>query len=309
MSAGFQLSFAAVFGLVWFWGGRKYVKRTRIGRLMFIIYAAVMTSVVATIFTAPFVAAHFYLFPTYGLVGNLILLPIFSLLIMPLTLGGTLCAMIGWHAPLTWAQSVYDAAYNVAVKIASLPHADIITPHIPNAAIVMFIIAGCAIMFIRARRTHHAICGACIVAAITIIATRPSPTFFATYDHELVAFVTDNNIEFNKGRASNHFFAFDTWKQLTGNRPGTPNIRRRANKGVHIFETKNFTVAYVQKFVPLSREIANLCRDDNVDYIVSYFDIRAPKCDHKILRGGFVIYENGRVRPTTVNRLWHNRRG
>ena len=64
----------------------------------------------------------------------------------------------------------------------------------------------------------------------------------------------------------------------------------------------------MQKFVPLQKNINNLCNDNEIDYIVSYFNINAPKCNHKILRGGFVIYESGKVKHTVLNRPWHNPR-
>ena len=44
----------------------------------------------------------------------------------------------------------------------------------------------------------------------------------------------------------------------------------------------------------------------SVDYIVSYFGIDSKKCNHKILRGGFVIYPSGRVRHNSQKRPWNS---
>lgn len=57
------------------------------------------------------------------------------------------------------------------------------------------------------------------------------------------------------------------------------------------------------------KNISGLCRDENIDYIVSYFDIDAPKCNNKILRGGIVIYKSGRIKYIKSNRPWHNPHG
>ena len=84
MQPGFQLSFAAIFGLIWLWNEVK--PRMPHNKILKVIYTASLTSIVATIFTAPFVIAHFYSLPIYGLIGNLILLPIFSVAIMPLVI-------------------------------------------------------------------------------------------------------------------------------------------------------------------------------------------------------------------------------
>ncbi len=312
MQPGFQLSFAAIFGLIWFWGARRTYKRTIIGKIGFTIYAAAMTSVVATIFTAPFVAAHFYQVPTYGLVGNLILLPVFSVVIMPAVVVGTITAALGWTGPLNLAEYVYAHLLPLAQEIAAMPHANIITPHIPNIALTMIIIGLLCIMFLRAtdsvKRLNYIIGAAFIATGVCITAIYPRPVFYVAPDHGLAAFSYAGKLEFTKSRSSAHMFAFDTWKQLNREQTGTPNTRRKGTRGVWMYETNKFKLAYVQKFVPLQREIARLCRDDSVDYIVSYFDIRAPKCNHKILRGGFVIYPGGRVRYSAPTRPWNSPR-
>ncbi len=310
MQAGFQLSFAAIFGLVWYFGDTRYKHRTFWGRVWRVIHAAIMTSVVATIFTTPFVAAHFYAIPTYSLVGNLILLPVFSLAIMPMVMVGTLTALVGWTGPLMAAQWFYDWTYRGAQWIASLPHATIIMPHIPNMALCMMILGLCCVMFIRPmrRRENYIIGAVMIIMGITITALYPRPMFYASWDGELVAFLYNNQLEFNKSRASNHFFAFDTWRQVAGEEPSAPRTRRKCPGGVCIYETPKWTLAYVQKYVPLAKNITTLCRDNNIDYIVSYFQIDAPRCHAKILRGTTVIYPSGHVEHVRANRRWHNQR-
>ena len=135
MQAGFQLSFAAVFGLVWVYSDIK-PKMPR-NKILKIIYACIITSVIATIFTAPFVAMHFGAIPIYGLIGNLFLLPIFSFAIMPLVLFG---AIFGAGAPIDIAHSLYDFTFTLAQHIANIPFASIVVPHVSNAAAICFII-------------------------------------------------------------------------------------------------------------------------------------------------------------------------
>ncbi len=311
MQPGFQLSFSAVFGLIWYFRDTTYQKRTLPQKIRRAICAAAMTSVIATIFTMPFVAAHFYQIPTYSLIGNLILLPVFSVMIMPLVMVGTLTATLGWTGPLVLAEMIYNVVLVVATRIASLPFATILTPHVPNSAIVFMILGFLCLMFIRASRPriNYILCATCIGVGMGITALTPRPIFYATADHELIGFVAaDGKLEFNKSRASNHFFAFDTWKQINIEPPRTPNRRRKCVHGVCKFETENWILAYTQKFVPTMNNIVQFCRDPSIDYIVSYFDIDAPHCNHKILRGGFAIYKSGRVRHVTMRRPWHNPR-
>ena len=134
------------------------------------------------------------------------------------------------------------------------------------------------------------------------IAKTPRPIFYTTGDNELIAFVGDNGkLEFNKSRASNHFFAFNTWKEINDEEINTPNPRINHTDGVY----RNNNIVYIQKFVPLMNNISRLCNDESVDYIVSYWDIKSEKCANKILRGGFVIYPNGHIKYTPMNRRWH----
>lgn len=307
MQAGFQLSFAAVFGLIWFWNKRQNFHTTRIGKISYAVYAAAATSVIATVFTAPFVIAHFYMMPVYGLVGNMVLLPVFSFAIMPAAVIGTIVAPIGWYWPLHIADICYAKTLTLAKHISEMPYANITMPHIPNTAMILIIIGLICVMLVRGR-VRYILSGAFVVMGIAVTAIAPRPVFYSSSDNILVAFSYDGKLEFNKSKSSAHMFAFDTWKQINGEDIGTPNIRRPADNGVWLYESKNFRLAYIQKFVPLAREIGALCRDETIDYIVSYFDIRAPHCAHKILRGGFVIYPGGRVRHSATPRPWNNLR-
>ena len=307
MQAGFQLSFAAIFGLIWFWGVIK--PKMPENKILKVLCTAALTSIVATVFTAPFVIAHFGAFPLYSLVGNLVLLPIFSVAIMPLVIFGTFTAMLGWHAPLTLAATIYDVGLRIAHVITDLPYASLPMPNMPNAALIIFIVAGCALMFICGVRRRVNYVTAIIIAIIgaTVVVAPPRPVFYATPDHELVGFVENGKLKFNKSRASNHYFAFNTWKQINGEDADTPNPRYVHAGGVYTYRTQKFTLVYIQKFVPLMNNIVSLCNDNGVDYIVSYFHIDAPKCANKILHeGGIMLYPSGRVKYLNATRPWNN---
>lgn len=301
MQPGFQLSFAAIFGLIWYFEGREYKKSTLFGKAINIVKYAAITSVIATAFTAPFVAAHFYSMPLYGLLGNLFLLPVFSFIIMPLVLFGTVTALFGFFGPLIFSATIYDWTLTAAHRISELPFATIQIPHVSNMALAMMLVGFLCLMFINYRRVNYILFVLFITVGITTAALAPRPIFYTTYDNELVGFVRDGKLEFNKARASNHYFAFDSWKQLNFEKTGTKNIRRKCAGGVCKFGD----MVYIQKYVPLSRNIAELCRSNDTKYIVSYFKIDAPNCNARILHGGFVMYKSGKVVFTPHGRWWH----
>ena len=306
MQAGFQLSFAAVFGLVWLYDVVK--PKMPENKITKILYIAVLTSVVATIFTAPFVAIHFGTFPTYSLIGNLIFLPIFSIVIMPLIFIGTITALFGITAPIDFAHIIYDTLYKIAIWISELPFATIDIPHISNITAMMFIFGLMSLILIKPikLKINYILCAIFSILGIISIFIQPKPLFFATYDHKLVGFVNlKKQLEFNKRKASDHYFAFDTWKGINNEPVNTKNIRRPHHNGVYTYNTEKFNLVYIQKFVPLMNNISQLCNDDNVDFVVSYFHIDSEKCTNKILRGGFIIYENKAVKYTPTMRKWH----
>ncbi len=302
MQAGFQLSFSAVFGLVWLYQDVK--PRMPHNKLLKIVYACVLTSVVATIFTAPFVAAHFGAIPVYSLLGNLILLPVFSVAIMPLVFIGVFCAIFGVFSPIIWAHDIYNWLFQIAKIISDMPYANLTVPHVSNFALLLFVLAFMSLVFIKPIKIkfNYILFIIFFVSGISAVYLNPKPIFYTSYDNELVAFLNDEGyLEFNKARASGHKFAFDTWKQVNGQKVDTPNKRKSHNNGIF----RNGNIVYIQKFVPLMKNIEKLCADDSVKFIVSYLKINAPRCQHKILSGGFVIYPNNKIKYTQTNRRWN----
>jgi competence protein ComEC len=310
MEPGFQLSFAAIFGLIWFFNPTRPTgpasepaasgpkpqklslphKALRMARLM------IPTTIVATVFTAPFIAYHFHAVQIYGLLGNLICLPVFSILIMPLT-------MLGLTGP---AEGIYDRMLGIAQWIEGLPFAQMQVPSIPGSALVLMTAGLLCLVAAKSKRAGIAAAAASFSLAFVFVAAKPRPIFYATADHELIAVVQDGELRFNRGKASNHHFAFDTWKQANFEPAGTPNKRIACKKGLCVVRTEKWSLAYTQKFMPLLNNMEKLCAENN--FIVSYLDIDAPKnCKAEILRGGFVIYKNGKVERVTSGRWWHKK--
>ena len=308
MQPGFQLSFSAVFGLVWFWGERPFVKRSFIQKVLHAIYATIITSGIATVFTAPFVIAHFYSMPIYGLIGNLILLPIFSFAIMPCVMIGA----IGIDVGVKWAHGIYDWALTIATQISDLPMATVTMPHTPNSAMVCFILGLATIIFIKNAKykINHIIGWAIICVGVGIVALQSKPIFMSTFDNTVVAFRNDkDNLIFNTTRSANHYFAFDTFLQLNGQPTDSTRHKQKCKRGVCEFTNGTIKIVQVSRFIPLMKNLNNWCNDKSITYIVSHLKIDAPNCNHKILSGGIIIYDNGQIKRTKYGRRWHNQHG
>ncbi|MGA1179952.1 MAG: ComEC/Rec2 family competence protein [Marivivens sp.] len=91
LGPGFQMSFAATIALVGVYG-RWPVLGGRLPGWARPIAAVVFSSVVAGAATAPFAAAHFNLFPRYGLLANVLSVPVMGAVVAP----GGVAAALGW---------------------------------------------------------------------------------------------------------------------------------------------------------------------------------------------------------------------
>ena len=313
MNAGFQLSFAAVFGLLWFYQNNKYEKRTFIAHRLHILYMFLMTAIIATFFTMPFIIAHFGYLPIYSLIGNIVLLPIFSIAVMPLVIIGTIFALFNFHFVLNLAHDIYQFALLIATHITELPHANLQMPVMSNTVLILCIIGLlCLILIVKPdsknwfiRNINYCLCVVFISGATLITVITPRPLFFATDDHQLVAFNVDGKLQFNKSRASKYYFAFDTWYDFNSESKPDKNTRFKCDHGLCKYNTEKWNLVYMKDFITIMNNINDICRDETVDYIVAPFGIRAPNCHAKILNNGVIIYPNGNITTIINRRLWH----
>ncbi|MCR4917495.1 MAG: ComEC family competence protein [Alphaproteobacteria bacterium] len=314
MTAGFQLSFSAIFGLVWLWTIKKPILPSN--KILKYLYAAILTALTATLFTMPFALAHFNSIPLYGLIGNLIFLPLFSFVIMPLVIFGTIFSLLGTTSLLNLAHSIYDKIFGIATDITTMPWANISTGNISNVVLILFVLGLASLIFIvtdekfKSAILRHLNIVLAIVfcfSGIVLVCLSPRPIVYISNDHNLIGHVQNGKLLFSKTKDSGNYFAFETWKKSNREDPDSQNKKLPKNKGIIIINNGNWKLAYAQRFMPLSKNIEAWCKNSDIKYIVSYFDIKSKTCDKKIISGGAVIYDSGRIQHITTNRLWHNR--
>jgi len=91
LGPGFQMSFAATIALVGVYARWPVVGR-RLPDWARPVAAVVFSSLIAGAATAPFAAAHFNLFPRYGLLANVLSVPVMGAVVAP----GGVAAAVGW---------------------------------------------------------------------------------------------------------------------------------------------------------------------------------------------------------------------
>jgi competence protein ComEC len=103
LEPGFQMSFAATVALIAGFGAvDQQVLRERLPRLARPVFMLVLSSVVAGFATAPYAAAHFNRYADYGLIANLLTVPVMGAVVMPAGAVAALLAPFGLAAPALW---------------------------------------------------------------------------------------------------------------------------------------------------------------------------------------------------------------
>ena len=174
LSPGFQMSFAAVAALIVSYELKLQLENkprwsflktpARQGRLLYYGAGIAFTSLVATLATAPFAIYHFHQVSNVGPIGNMLAIPVFSILIMPLAVL-SLCLMpLGLEQiPLNLLAVAIDGLLAIAHWTASLKPAVIYVGTIKSETVVFLTLAAMILIFANGKNRYWA--GLCLLAA------------------------------------------------------------------------------------------------------------------------------------------------
>ena len=228
-TASFQLSFAAVAALVAAYERLAPVLpdiRARIGRAPFFLAATLLTTVVATLATAPFAAHHFGRIAAYGLAANLIAVPVAAFWIMPAALVGALAMPLGLEAwPLAVMEAGIDAVLRTAETVSAWPGAVRRFPPLPAAGAIAAAAGGLWLCLWQTRWRLLGLGG--LAAALAIQAGAHPPDLMADGDARLFARHAEGRLYLSKTRAG---FLGRVWTEAAGAKeagptaPGNPGL-------------------------------------------------------------------------------------
>jgi len=103
---GFQMSFAATAALVAVFGWLRRVDMDRLPRRLRPVLGVVLSSLVAGLATAPFAAAHFNQVSHYGLLANVLAVPVMGTVVMPAAVLAVVLAPIGLSVVGLWVMGL-----------------------------------------------------------------------------------------------------------------------------------------------------------------------------------------------------------
>jgi competence protein ComEC len=150
------------------------------------IFTLVLVSLVAGLATMPYAAFHFHRLAPYGLLANLLTMPVFSMWIMPAGLGGVLLMPFGFDA-FFWRLmgAGIDWMIAVATWVAALPGA---VGRIPAFGIGPLLVGSAGLLVICLLRTPLRLIGGVLaVAAVAWAAATERPDILIAADGRAAA--------------------------------------------------------------------------------------------------------------------------
>lgn len=210
---GFQLSFAATVVLIAGFGGLdRQVLRERLPRWVLPVFTLVLTSVLAGVATAPFAAATFNRFADFGLLANVLTVPVMSVL-MAAGAVAALLAPFGMAAPALW---VMEAAGRwilfVAHWVAGLDGA--VTPIVQPGPWPIPLITFAGIWFLLWRGKARWAAVAPLGLAVLLWSITDRPTALISSDGALVGLLGSQGRAVSVARGSG--FSAEAWLQDDG---------------------------------------------------------------------------------------------
>lgn len=226
IGASFQMSFAAVLGLiVAFDATRGFFTRWRqsghdapdmVGRILGLtqraaigLAALILSSLVATVMTAPFAAYHFDRLTLYGLASNMLAVPLTGFWVMPWAVIVLIAMPFGLEAwPLVALGWGCDAILWIAHVFAKLPGATLLIPGMPVAGLLLMSagLLWLCLVIGRARWLGLAALGLGALAPLG----HDAPDILASGNGKLIAVKdADGQYRFNSSRAAK--IPAETW--------------------------------------------------------------------------------------------------
>ncbi|MBB3993808.1 competence protein ComEC [Sulfitobacter undariae] len=213
MGPGFQMSFAATTALVAVFGWMRDGAVKFGPKWMQPVVAVVISSAVAGFATAPIAAAHFNAIAQYGLLANLVTVPLMGVLVIPAAVVAAVLAPIGLEMVALWIMGLgVDWILFVAHFMADLPQARSYVIG-PSAQVVPLLTLGFLTLLLWRGRLRW--CGVVAMAASFVIwhgSERPDVLISDT--GTLVGVMTDQGRALSKERGAG--FAASNWLENDG---------------------------------------------------------------------------------------------
>jgi competence protein ComEC len=222
LNAGFQMSFAAVAALIAAYEviGRRLAARSDDAlprRALMMVAGAAATSLIAGMATAPFAAYHFNRFVDFGLVANLLAVPLASFWVMPWAVIAFLLMPLGLEAwalvPMGWG---IEGINHLATMVASWPGSVSLIPAMPVWSLAAMALGGVWLVIWRRRWRLAGLVP--MLAGMASPFLTPVPSLFIHPDGAVAVRMADGALAIGGGGG----IVAETWLRRVGRETAAP---------------------------------------------------------------------------------------
>lgn len=312
-AAGFQMSFAAVAALI---ASADILRQRRrpaapmdAGRGAASALAGLsLTSLIAGLATSGFAAFHFHRIAGFGLLGNLLAMPVFTFIVMPAGVVALCLMPFGLDQPALLVMSRgLDMMFAVADRIAAAPGA--LQPVIAAPGWVLPLYACGFVTLLLGRGLVRGGGGALALAALALWSLTPAPDIFVSEDGIVVARTPDDPDHWSASSTRRGRFAVTVFLERRADRSGAVAAELSCDalgcSGVTASPTPDYGQAPGLRFAVLSSAEAWALDCERAALVV--LTVRLPswlkaRCDARVIdsddlraRGGTLFWLRGGV--------------
>ena len=279
LTPSFQMSFSAVLGLVAFFsyfpmrrkktqGDKKYSSIELIKTLFQYFFAIVMSSIVAGLATAPFAIYHFGQVSTYGIISNMVAIPLTTFIIMPFSILSLILSNFAFSSYLlSIAGNAIDIMINNANYVSSLPHPTRSFIKIPTYYIVGFSLSIMWFLIWRKPLNYIGLLPLTLFITLIMIPIK-KPNIIVGSKGKLFAINYKNQIAFSSYQKER--YARLQWVKYNGN-PEMVRIKDMFKDKSEIFKkyNKDVIVNIEDKKILLLKHDDSMVNCSDIDYIIN----------------------------------------
>jgi len=256
---GFQLSFAAVIGLVGIYemlGARRIAGKGPLGYIATHFLGIALTSLIGGASTIVFAIYHFQQTSPLGIVGNLMIMPLVALVMMPAAMLSVIAMPFGADRPFIWLLGwSVDRMLDVATLVSGWSQGISASPLLTPLALFIALLALAWFAFFTNR--YRLIGPALAVPAILLFALDHPPDVLVADTTQALAMRGANGLMLVSGKPGS--FAVTIWGQTYGQQidPAPPAVTHCDSLGCISKSPLGFTIASSKNLAAFDDDCAN----------------------------------------------------